>query len=235
MPEIPNRYPEKRREKALWRRFEAASPQEREGMVTWYERGDTVDGKLMAMRRSGRILVNPAIDPTEFPTEAELESLTWTKFVKHDERWIRIRCSFCKSKEWKQFRFQWLQAHPACVRCGRTDGVLQVHHTGCYHLDHIVLGEGFLEPLKHPERFGTLCVGCVQKEHADFIEYEAILGKILFGKAPTVEEVSKKLGIPIDGLPEFLDVYHQYLREQVQHGLTIKEAEECLEAVVARA
>jgi 5-methylcytosine-specific restriction endonuclease McrA len=34
------------------------------------------------------------------------------------------------------------------------------------------MAEGFLEALKHPERFETTCWDCHQKVHADLIEAE---------------------------------------------------------------
>ena len=104
--------------------------------------------------------------------------ITWKRLIVHDERWIKIRSSFYGSREWKEFRRAWLEKHPACVQCSRTDGILQVHHTGFNTLDMTVLDEGFLEGLHHPERFETICYDEHQEKHSHLIEAERrILGK----------------------------------------------------------
>jgi len=167
----------KKNEGAPWRRFDTASSKEREDMVNWIECGKTVDEKLVAIRTNKGILINPVTRQIWIPTKEEFESLTWEKAILHDERWIPLRDSFYHSKEWKQFRLQWIQAHLTCERCGCTDGVLQVHHRGSYTLDNTVLGEGFLEPLRHPERFETICKDCHYKEHEALIGNEAKIRK----------------------------------------------------------
>lgn len=98
--------------------------------------------------------------------------LKWWKQISHDQRWIRLRNSFHGSNEWKEFRSRWLTENHTCARCGRTDGVLQVHHIDSYTLDRTVMDEGFLEGLKHPERFETVCLDCHKDEHAAMIEAE---------------------------------------------------------------
>jgi hypothetical protein len=184
------RYLEKRREKTLWHQFEEASPKEREGMVEWCEWWESSDGKDIAVRHrqapkpwpgrpkyldSGKVQLHGFGGIPSKDAYLMLKSVKWEKHIIHTKIWIKMRDSFHDSKEWKQFRLQWLQAHPACVRCGRTDGVFQVHHAGHYNLDRTVIEEGFLEGLKHPERFETLCSGCHYKEHEFIISEESVL------------------------------------------------------------
>jgi len=159
-----------------WRRFEAASPREREGMVDWYEIGETPDGKGVVRRDPirGGLYIEPSVELEDLCSR--LKSLRWRKVIRHHQKWFLLRASFYRSEEWKRFRLQWLQDHPACVRCGRTDGILQVHHAGHYNLDHTVMEEGFLEGLKHPERFETLCQDCHYKEHENLIAVEEFVG-----------------------------------------------------------
>ena len=107
----------------------------------------------------------------------EDRALTWWRVIRHDRRWIQLRNSFHMSREWKDFRRAWLADHPACVRCGRTDGLLQVHHAGTDTLDHTAFDEGFLEALRHPERFKTLCGDCHKEGHAYMIEAEKELSR----------------------------------------------------------
>lgn len=38
-----------------------------------------------------------------------------------------------RSPEWSRVRAEWLQDHPACAVCGRTDAV-EVHHIRPFHL-----------------------------------------------------------------------------------------------------
>lgn len=163
--------------KSFWRRFEAATLQKRLSMVTWrwvagvqvgeeyYEGGGEPDLSLEEITR--------ALLKSEVPWEEEegpedlLAAITWHRVIVHDETWIKLRTSFYDSREWREFRQVWLAEHPACTRCGRTDGILVVHHTDDYTVDSTVIDEGFLEGLRHPERFETLCNDCHQEMHID--------------------------------------------------------------------
>lgn len=207
--------------KALWRRFEEASKQERYKMVDWIWHGilDTEYGPIhfrgkRGMSRKKTIedfleVINTLIVDlpkekisvrhdyahlaleilertgdesliTEVPRwEAirdmllnEDTKIKWRKVIVHDKRWMRLRNSFHGSNEWKSFRNRWLTENPVCARCGKSGGIFQVHHKPPYNLDSTVLEEGFLEGLKHSERFETLCRDCHKGKHADTIEYE---------------------------------------------------------------
>lgn len=185
--------------KALWRRFDEASRKERQKMVSWYWKVmvETPEGSEWwfgssdmshkAIRADFLDVANDVLARQEEPgcpgLAAKWEAirdallnpdtkLKWWRQISHDKRWIRIRNSFHGSKEWGEFRRRWLEKHPACARCGRTDSVLQVHHTGPYTLDRTVLDEGFLEGLRHPDRLETLCRDCHKNEHGVLILVE---------------------------------------------------------------
>jgi len=173
--------------KAFWRWFEAAMLQERLSMVTWrwvagvqvgeeyYEAG----GKTGLSREE----FTRALLASELPWEEGegpedlLGALTWRRTIIHDETWIKLRTSFYDSREWREFRQAWLAEHSACTRCGRTDGILVVHHTGPYSLDNTVLNEGFLEGLRHPDRLETLCNDCHQEMHIGLRIAESLILK----------------------------------------------------------
>jgi tetratricopeptide (TPR) repeat protein len=182
----------------LWRQFEDASPQERESMVESYEWWESSDGKDIAVRFYGKkVRLHGFGGIRSSDAYAMLESVKWEKAIPHSKIWISLRKSFYGSNDWKQFRIQWLQKYPVCVRCGRTDVVLQVHHAGQYSLDNTVIDEGFLEGLKHSERFETLCVECHYHEHKPLILHESVskgtTAEILAQKKPKNErEVMEK-------------------------------------------
>jgi 5-methylcytosine-specific restriction endonuclease McrA len=192
--------------KPLWRQFEDASPQEREGMVEWYEWWESPDGQDSAKRFFGKDVRIYGFSGIDFHDAfIRLKSVKWKKVIRHTNIWINLRKSFNYSEEWAHFRMQWLQTHPACVRCGRTDVVLQVHHAGQNSLDSSVMEEGFLEGLKHPERFETLCVECHYQEHKPLIlnesvlrgKTEAILAQKLQKNEKEVKEKERKLLISL--------------------------------------
>jgi len=153
--------------KALWRRFEAATLEERLTMVStrWVTDFDmgivpqppNVEHYVKSGEQFIQVLTD---DPDELillrPGE-DGHGVTWRRFIVYDERWIRLRRSFIQSPEWRAFRLAWLDEHPACARCDRTYGSLHIHHVSPYTLRLTVLDEGFLEGLRHPERFKTMC------------------------------------------------------------------------------
>ena len=162
----------------LWRQFEDASHQERESMVEWREVWVSSDGSTIAERfGNGVRLYGTPVTMEFFNGFVSQDSGSWKKKIKHNDKWIRVRNSFTNCKEWDYFRLQWLQTHLTCVRCGRTDGVLQVHHAGHYNQDSVVMEEGFLEGLKHPERFETLCEACHYAKHMGLIKSEFAIKK----------------------------------------------------------
>jgi len=144
-------------------------------MVTWRWVAGVQVGKEYYEARGApglsREEFTQALLAAEVPGEAEersedlLAALTWRRVIVHDHTWVKLRTSFYDSREWREFRLRWLEEHPACTRCGRTDGILVVHHIGDYSLDHTVLDEGFLKGLIHPERFDTTCNDCHQEMH----------------------------------------------------------------------
>ena len=155
--------------KALWRRFEAAPLEERltmvsTGWVTDFDLGIvTQPSNAMDCVRFGtgeRFIQILTDDPDELvilkPGE-DGHGVTWRRFIVYDERWVKLSRSFIQSPEWREFRRAWLEAHPVCARCGLTDGLFHVHHVGPYALRLTVLVEGFIEGLRHPERFETMC------------------------------------------------------------------------------
>lgn len=87
--------------------------------------------------------------------------------VPHSRLWLRVRLSFQNSKEWKAFRNQFLEKHPDCARCGKKADI--VHHRNFYTLNSRVVEEGFLEGLRHEERFGSLCFDCHYQVHEELI------------------------------------------------------------------
>lgn len=143
-------------------------------MVEWCEWWESPDGKDIAVRISGKVRLHGFSGINSKDVYPRLKSVAWQKHIIHTKIWISLRRSFHDSKEWKQFRLQWLQTHPKCVRCGRTDGILHVHHAGNYNLDRTVMEEGFLEGLKHPERFETLCSGCHYNLHEFGISQDSV-------------------------------------------------------------
>ncbi len=173
--------------RAIWRVFEEASSEERETMVAWcwVLRPRVDEGRDMFIGTRGltrsqvvqeysNILAGTV--GAEPLTLEEVERLfTWNKIVVHDRAWKRLRGSFNNSTEWREFRLEWLTEHPVCVRCGQMDCILQVHHVGLDTLDMTVLEEGFLEGLKHPERFETVCQDCHYLGHLSLINGEKML------------------------------------------------------------
>lgn len=173
--------------RAIWRVFEEASSEERETMVAWCwvlrPRADKGLDMFIGTRGLTRSQVVQEYSNilagtvgAEPLTLEEVERLfTWNKIVVHDRAWKRLRGSFNNSTEWREFRLEWLAEHPACVRCGQMDGILQVHHVGLDTLDMTVMEEGFLEGLKHPERFETVCQDCHYLGHLSLINGEKML------------------------------------------------------------
>ena len=185
--------------KALWRRFEEASRTKRRKMMSWSWRvlvktpegsewwfgsaakshkairADFLDVANDVLTRQGEPGCPGPAALWEAIRDALLDEdnpLIWWKTIDHDQRWIRLRNSFHGSREWREFRLRWLEEHPACARCGWTDSLLQVHHAGIYTLDKTVFDEGFLEGLRHPERFRTLCGDCHKEVSAPLITVE---------------------------------------------------------------
>ena len=170
--------------RAIWRVFEEASSEERETMVAWRwdltsraEEGRVWFYGIPGLTRSEVVeeysnLLAETLGVESLTLEDVERHFTWNKPVIHDIAWIRLRSSFYGSREWKEFRLEWLAEHPACVRCGRMDGILQVHHAGLTSLDETVMEEGFLEGLKHPERFETICRDCHELDHQGLIKSE---------------------------------------------------------------
>ena len=170
--------------RAIWRVFEEASSEERETMVAWRwdltsraEEGGVWFYGIPGLTRSEVVeeysnLLAETLGIESLTLEDVERHFTWNKPVIHDIAWIRLRSSFYGSREWKEFRLEWLAEHPACVRCGRMDGILQVHHAGLTSLDETVMEEGFLEGLKHPERFETICRDCHELDHQELIKSE---------------------------------------------------------------
>jgi len=164
--------------KAFWRQFEAATLQKRLSMVTWRWVGVIQVGEKRNTYRGNPGVsleeITRALLKSEVPWEEKegpedlLAAITWRRVIVHDETWIKLRTSFYDSREWREFRQAWLAEHSVCTRCGRTDGILIVHHTGDYHIDLTVINEGFLESLRHPERLETLCNDCHQEISIDF-------------------------------------------------------------------
>jgi hypothetical protein len=129
-----------------------------------------------------------ALSASEFPWEEgegpeDLPAaITWHRVIVHDETWIKLRTSFYDSREWREFRQAWLAEHPACTRCGRTDGILVVHHTDDYTVDSTVIDEGFLEGLRHPERLETICNDYHQEIHIDLRIAESLSNWLKVGE-----------------------------------------------------
>jgi len=117
----------------------------------------------------------PKTDNTEFYSLGEIEqNFTLVKVIGPSREWTRLRNSFYGSREWREFRLGWLAEHSACARCDQTEGSLRVHDVGQNALRLTVLEEGFLEGMRHPERFETICSECHYQEHALLIMGEQL-------------------------------------------------------------
>ena len=166
---------------AVWRHFEDASLEEREGMVSWWwtarlniEREPvTFTGKMGRSQRDVvdryKNLMIRSLDQPLLTLEGLEAVITWERTIIHDERWKRLYHSFYLSGEWRNFRLRWLQTHSPCVRCDRTCEGLRLRHTNRPPFSHTVLDEGFLRVIQHPERFRIKCRD-PRKEHAFLIE-----------------------------------------------------------------
>ncbi len=140
---------------AFWRQFEMANPEERKKMLKVQV---TEKNELKKLKKHF--------------SEEVVQLMTNT--VLHDQNWIKMRNGFYQSAEWKKFRLNWIETNKTCVKChrGKEEVTLQVHHTGKYALDMTVMKEGFLESLKHPERFETMCRECHFNEHQGLVNFE---------------------------------------------------------------
>ena len=122
--------------------------------------------KIILMYKAVITLYNASFR-TEARKEAYLDNknkLKRIKIVRSDVTkksvYRNLVSSFYSSEEWNRFRASWLQKYPLCHRCGKTKETMQVHHRIGYNLSRTIIEEGFLEGLKHPERFWTLCRRC---------------------------------------------------------------------------
>jgi tetratricopeptide (TPR) repeat protein len=221
-----------RQKPPLWRQFEDASPQERERMVDWNVVWESSDGSTIAVRERDEVrLYGTQVTMEFFNGFTSLDSGEWKKIIKHNDKWIRLRKSFNDSKEWHQFRLQWLQTHPACVRCGRTDGVLQVHHAGEYSLDSTVMEEGFLEGLEHPERFETLCVKCHYQEHMPLILNESVVG-VKNTEISTPKPLKQQRGVKEKEKPLLISSDKQ-ARQLIKEGFDYAKIHRCEDAITS--
>jgi len=90
--------------------------------------------------------------------------------IVHNKKWIELRDSFNRSKEWQNFRLDFLKKHPKCEECSKKASV--VHHKTPFTLDLTVVYEGFLFGLQFESRFQSLCMDCHFGEHEKMIDYE---------------------------------------------------------------
>lgn len=187
-------HPQFRKKPPLWRQFEDASLEEREKMVDWHEEWQSPDGKDIAVRFGGKIRLHGFGGKRSTDVFNMLESVKWVKKITHTGKWIRLRNSFTNCKEWDRFRLQWLETHPICVRCGRTyNNGLQVHHAGYFNQDNVVMEEGFLKGLDHPERFETLCATCHSTLHKGMISIESNVKEKNIDVLPQKRTIRKKV------------------------------------------
>ena len=107
---------------------------------------------------------------TDTDDEISIVPVPYNIIIVHDKKWIKLRRSFRKSKEWEEFRLNFLKKHPKCNRCRKKAKV--VHHISPFTLDTTVIHEGFLFGLKFENRFEALCGDCHYLEHEDLIESE---------------------------------------------------------------
>jgi hypothetical protein len=152
--------------KALWRQIEEMQPLERRAFL----------GEVMitvVTQRAAKLRM-AALREGRFRPFRGKEIIETRFLIPHTPLWIKARTSFYKSAEWKTFRQSFLEQHPQCARCGAK--AQQVHHVPPFNLDATVIKEGFLEGLKHPDRFESICLDCHEREHEDLIKSEIMTG-----------------------------------------------------------
>jgi len=133
---------------ALWRQVEAMAPQQRLDFLM--DTPDVFAAITMAL-----------------PGQAERPHA----ICRHTDVYIRARRSFTQSKEWKEFRLKFLETHTACEKCGATEH-LQVHHAGCYTVDHTVIQLGLTWVFDYPQCLEVMCQECHYQMHRTLIEHE---------------------------------------------------------------
>ena len=95
---------------------------------------------------------------------------------KNRREWVKVRNSFYGSREWIEFRWDFLESHNKCEVCGCTksfnDASLQVHHKEPYNMDVNSLNEKIVDMLNHLERFAVICADCHLLNHYPILKAE---------------------------------------------------------------
>ena len=85
------------------------------------------------------------------------------------EEWVKIRNSFYQSKEWRAFRQEIIKERGnKCEKCKKQVTSFIIHHNR--NIGFVVVEEGFLNELKHMDRFTVECRECHEDEHSAYIK-----------------------------------------------------------------
>jgi hypothetical protein len=83
--------------------------------------------------------------------------------------WVKIRNSFYQSKEWRAFRQTIIKERGnKCEKCKKQVTSFIIHHKR--NIGMVVVEEGFLNELKHMDRFTVECRECHEDEHGSYIK-----------------------------------------------------------------